>query len=95
MGLVSIPKCNECNRLKDQINHWFVGRLVGGSFLVGRLADARRDKRLRHYCGQGCLSTVFQRWLDTGSIDKPEVIHGPDSFDSDTDSSATLIEEKA
>jgi hypothetical protein len=95
MATVQSVVCDECGRKKGDVNHWFVypysddpetdglGFVIFRSDAVEMAAkqgvnlaqEARKD-----YCSQQCVTTIFQRWLDTGSVDKPQVIHPPDQF---------------
>lgn len=43
------------------------------AFAFARMSEVPSEhiRGLRHYCGQSCLSKVFQQWMDSGEI--PEV----------------------
>jgi hypothetical protein len=73
--------CDVCPKQKGETNHW---QTVTGSpkaptfqpfdFLS---ASDRKDIQARgdlliDSCSQGCATELFQRWLDTGLVLKPE-----------------------
>lgn len=80
MATVQITVCDECGQHKNDANHWFVvcsPRWKGGVDML-KMSDMSSGSDvfpLAHLCGQKCAMTVFQRWMDTGSIDKIQVEH--------------------
>jgi len=64
-------RCDQCGAEKRKTNHWHLIRVNGSGFH----APKKRLEGDRDVCGQACAHILFDRWLTTGSIDKPEVVH--------------------
>jgi hypothetical protein len=67
-----VTRCDECGILKGATNHWWVvmNHPTQPRFSTATEADlkeARATFRL-DYCGQYCVTTVFNRWLSTGTV---------------------------
>lgn len=66
--------CDECGIEKGATNNWksISGTRSEPRFYTYHDADNEVPNgywRL-DFCGQQCITTVFQRWLDTGDVDK-------------------------
>lgn len=66
--------CDECGIEKGETNNW---KSISGTRSVPRFYtyheadnDVPRGNWRLDFCGQQCITTVFQRWLDTGDVDK-------------------------
>ncbi len=87
MSLHSVRRCDECGTNQGETNHWWavVGSPAGPQFMTSRQADKRPAKtpfRLDH-CSHKCVTTAFNRWLDTGTTRKRAVVHPPDRVEVD------------
>lgn len=70
-----ICRCDECGTVKGETNHWWavMNHPTQPRFSTATEADleeVRATFRL-DYCGQYCVTTVFNRWLSTGTVLKP------------------------
>lgn len=67
-----VTYCNECDAERKDINHWFsaFGPVVSPSFSTFDNARDNGDFIRADYCGQQCAIAAFQRFLNTGSIEK-------------------------
>lgn len=81
MATVQVTVCDECGRQKQEANHWFAIEENNGSLIMFRLAKLAADfpkkavsPEIKHMCSQKCLTSIGQRWMDTGSIEKAQVI---------------------
>lgn len=66
--------CDECGAEKGETNNW---KSISGTRSVPRFytyhdadSDIPSSTWRLDFCGQQCITTVFQRWLDTGSVDR-------------------------
>lgn len=89
MATVQSVVCDECGRQKQEVNHWYVyfhsddpevnklGFVVmpDAAVIEAEKAGVPIDSLRKDYCSQRCVTTIFQRWLDTGNVDKPQVVH--------------------
>jgi hypothetical protein len=73
-------KCDQCGTEKKQTNHWHLLRVNRSGFHVPKT----RLEGDRDVCGQACAHILFDRYLTTGKLDKPEVIH-PEPKTQETD----------
>lgn len=80
MSLHTVRKCDECRAPRGETNHWWAA--LGGAkrpqFLTARAADGvktgPRGFRL-DFCSHKCVTSAFNRWLDTGSVTRRKVMH--------------------
>ena len=71
MGQALVTYCNDCGAKKQETNHWI--QVVGTARAPRFQEFDPSESALQDLCGQRCATTVFQRWLDTGSVTKAEV----------------------
>jgi len=81
MATETRTQCDMCGVDKKEVNHWWK--------VVKVDASKRNDPHLRVYkaevnlgdslhkdvCGQSCLHRLVDRWMETGNLEKAEVIH--------------------
>ena len=81
MSLHAVRRCDECGANQGDTNHWWavVGAPSAPSFMTSRAANRkvkmgafRLDK-----CSHKCVTTAFNRWLDTGSVLKRKAKRAP------------------
>lgn len=69
--------CDECGEQKKDANHWFVAGESQLGVTFDTFENAQRDPQLLKilflYCGQSCGNKAFQRWMDTGHLEKQDV----------------------
>lgn len=69
--------CDECGEQKKDANHWFVAGISDLGVTFDTFESAKNDPELLKvlflYCGQSCLTKVFQRWMNTGKLEKQDV----------------------
>ena len=79
-----VDHCDECDAAKGISNGWHValGTPEAPHFYshaaadevdeeVGEMTEDRKTMR-KEFCSQSCVLSAFSRWLDSGSIEKPE-----------------------
>ena len=71
MGTKTIYTCDICGSERKQTNHWFEF-YENGDGAIG-LRTFKGNDTLKHVCGQACAHQMLDRWLSTGSLEKPEV----------------------
>lgn len=66
--------CDECGEQKKDANHWFVAGASPLGVTFNTFANAQGDAELLRvlflYCGQRCVDKAFQRWKDTGHLER-------------------------
>ena len=80
MSLHTVRKCDECRSPRVEASHWWAA--IGGArrpqFLTAKAADAAKGKprgfRL-DFCSHKCVTSAFNRWLDTGSVVRQRIVH--------------------
>jgi len=74
MSLKSVRYCDECGAAKTIANHWWAVSNTAEAplFMTSKSADKllHKDAFRLDYCSYTCVGTVFNRWLDTGSVVK-------------------------
>jgi hypothetical protein len=72
MGLMTVRKCDECEALKGEVNHWWAvtGSATVPTFATAAKADESDEPYRRDFCSHKCVGTAFHRWLDAGNIEK-------------------------
>lgn len=77
MATVQSVVCDECGRVKGDANHWFKVWMGVDNRLVATavIECIGSDPGIKDVCSQQCMISLFQRWLDTGSVDKPQMVH--------------------
>jgi hypothetical protein len=74
----TITTCDECGVERKDVNRWFsmIGQLNHPAFYTFHDADMclppAKDEIRLDYCGQQCAGAAFHRWLDTGTVEKPQ-----------------------
>lgn len=68
-------QCDECGKRRDSdANRWFLFYLSGPSYSVFSstqwFAPAAEDVGIGHACGEECALRAYQRWLQTGKLEK-------------------------
>jgi hypothetical protein len=77
MGFKETIHCEECDAQKKGANHWFTAGVHPHlGITLNRFEASQKDKELLRvlflYCGQSCLNTAVQRWMDTGHLEKQD-----------------------
>lgn len=87
LATVQSIMCDECGRVKGEVNHWFKAAVISSTRENHWLAvspfdmpNQYADSGIKDYCSQECLTKVFQRFLDIYTLDKPQVVHPPDAI---------------
>ena len=79
MSLHMVRKCDECRAPKGAVNHWWavVGTAKRPQFLTAKAADAKTKPRSFRldFCSHKCVTSAFNRWLDSGSMIRPKMVH--------------------
>lgn len=68
--------CDECGVAKREVNHWLLAapfERTTTHLLIAKWNDRFADEGVHHYCGRECFNKAQSRWLDTGSLDKPQL----------------------
>jgi hypothetical protein len=65
-------RCDVCQIQKQQTNRWWVVAIQGKGIFTIRDAHRTRPANGVDVCGQNCAHTLFDRWMTTGSLNKPE-----------------------
>jgi hypothetical protein len=71
--------CDVCGVGKRAVNHWWkvwIAPEKGPAQLRIVAADAPSSAFAKDACGQAHLHTLVDRWMETGSLEKPEVFSG-------------------
>lgn len=66
--------CDICKAEKRVVNRWWKVRQMT-NYITVAAAEAVVPKPYKDVCGQSCLHRLVDRWMETGSLEKAEVIH--------------------
>jgi hypothetical protein len=77
--MTAIVRCKACDALKGELNHWrgvYIGRSIenGAPYFAAQEWNESfaRDGRIAPTCGERCSLVLFERWLSTGSLERPQ-----------------------
>lgn len=69
-------QCDVCGKMREKdTNRWWL--VSGGAPPEGFLCVATFDRTQagdKHVCGEDCAIQLVQRWMATGSFDKPRAV---------------------
>lgn len=77
-----VRACDECGKQRGAVNNWWcvIESTTQPKFMSFDHADElTRQHTIKpetvrlDYCGQSCVGTAFNRWLDTGSVVRQDV----------------------
>ena len=78
MATENRTRCDVCGIEKKQVNHWWKVWLApdkGTRQLRLVAAGAPSSVHAKDACGQSCIHRLVDRWMETGSLEKAEIIH--------------------
>ena len=68
-------ECDICGRVKGLTNRWWKVKEMADHIRFFK-AEAAVALPFKDVCGQACAHRLADRWMETGSLEKPEVLHG-------------------
>jgi hypothetical protein len=74
MATEEAVRCDVCDILKREVNRWWKVKQMSDHIRVYK-AEEQADQPRKDVCGQSCLHRLVDRWMETGSLEKPEVVH--------------------
>lgn len=83
-------RCDVCGIERQAVNHWYLVRANRSGFHVVKGARKPGDMDV---CGQAHVHSLLDRWMETGSLAKPEVVH-PETTEAEGFSPAMKIVEQ-
>jgi hypothetical protein len=72
MAEANSVSCDICKVTKREVNRWWKVRQMKHTIAVAP-AEVVVPKPFKDVCGQSCLHRLVDRWMETGSLEKPEV----------------------
>lgn len=71
MAIVSTFSCAVCQRQRQIANHWLLVWTNAGQFVSQPWHDDLASfPTVQHCCGAECATTLYSRFLSTGSLEK-------------------------
>ncbi len=77
MATETVTRCDVCSTIKKDVNHWWKAWIEDGVFNLTpseHIGD-NFNPRYRDVCGKGHALEMFNRYLETGQIEKPVSAH--------------------
>ena len=66
--------CDICGREKQETNRWWKVKEMADHVRIAK-AEVPVPLPYKDVCGQNCLHRLVDRWMETGSLEKAEVVH--------------------
>jgi hypothetical protein len=66
--------CDICGVEKRVVNRWWKVKEMSDHLRVHK-AEAAVSQPYKNICGQSCVNRIIDRWMETGNLEKAEVVH--------------------
>jgi len=67
MAKIETYKCDECGKIKDETNRWWIGQtsaMDGSGLFILPFAPASLKNADMHLCGESCVLKAVAGWME-------------------------------